>query len=102
MITAQPLRNQFTTPTRFGTYASNGRGQLVIAPSLNSMVGSLSVPKLVEGSVLETTQSGDEELEESVLDMEESDEAEHRLAALEEGMARMERKLDRILAILEE
>ena len=108
MITAQPLRNQFTTPTRFGTYASNGRGQLVAAPSFNSMVGSVSVAELANRSVVDTVQGGEEEVEdgqeivENVIVVKEGGEDEEGLAGLRERMARIERKLDKILVILEE
>ena len=108
MITAQPLRNQFTTPTRFGTYASNGRGQLVAAPSFNSMVGSVSVTGLADRSVVDTVQAGEQEMEdgqeivETVIDVKQCGEEEEGLAGLREKMARIERKLDRILVILEE
>ena len=108
MITAQPLRNQFTTPTRFGTYASHGQGQIVTAPSFNSMVGSVSVVELANRSVVDTVRGGEEEAENgqegvrSVMDVREGGEEEEGLAGLKERMARIERKLDRILVILEE
>ena len=75
------------------------------------MVGSVSVAELAERSVVDTTQGGEEEEEEesgeqgmmqSVIDVEKGDEEEEGLAGLKERMARIERKLDRILAVLGE